>query len=221
MKAVIFDMDGVIFDSERLFVICWEKIAPKHHLENIKAFCIAATGSNSQKTKETFLKMYGEEVPYNEIVEEVREEFHRHDLPVKLGAKEILSFLHENHIPVSLASSTVHPVVVQELTDAGLIDYFDEIVTGDMVSKSKPEPDIFLLAAQKLQVKPEECFVVEDSFNGLTAADRAGMKAIMVPDLKQPDETIQNRIFQVMKDLLEVKEFFKVEFQIDKAQAEM
>lgn len=221
MKAVIFDMDGVIFDSERLFVVCWKKIAPKYHLENIQDFCIAATGANSQKTKEIFMNMYGEEIPYDEIVKEVREEFHRHVLPVKPGAQDILSFLHENHIPVSLASSTVHPVVVQELMDAGLFQYFDEIITGDMVSKSKPEPDIFLLAAKKLGVKPKECFVVEDSFNGITAADRANMKSIMVPDLKQPDATIQKHIFKVMANLLEVKKYFQTEFQIDKVHTEM
>lgn len=215
MKAVIFDMDGVLFDSERLFLECWKEIGRKYHLRNVEKASIEATGTNDAKTKEIFLSICGSNFPYDDVVEEVRNEFHQKPLPVKKGARELLHFLKIHHIPISLASSTIRSIVEKELKEADLYQYFNAIVTGDMVTKSKPEPDIFLLAAKQLHVQKEDCFVIEDSFNGILAASKANMKGIMVPDLRQPDSSIRSLALTVMNDLLEVKEYFAKEFHID------
>ncbi|MBR1675185.1 MAG: HAD family phosphatase [Eubacterium sp.] len=209
--AVVFDMDGVIFDSERAVIECWLEIAKKYDIKNIEAACLECTGTTEKKTREIMLERYGQDFPYDSYKKESSVIFHeKYDngrLPVKKGVKEILEYLKKNGKKVALASSTRNALVVQELTDAGFIDYFDKLVCGDMVNKSKPEPDIFLKACEELGVDPEKSFAIEDSFNGIRAAHAGNLRPIMVPDLKQPDEEIKELAEVVIEDLYKVIEY--------------
>jgi beta-phosphoglucomutase-like phosphatase (HAD superfamily) len=108
-------------------------------------------------------------------------------LAVKPGVRELLEYLKSSSFRTAVASSTYTHIVEKELSDAGILPFFDRIVGGDQVSRSKPNPDIFLRAAEVLDTAPEACLVIEDSYNGIRAAKAAGMRAIMVPDLLQPD----------------------------------
>jgi HAD superfamily hydrolase (TIGR01509 family) len=128
-------------------------------------------------------------------------------IPVKKGVYEIFSYLSSRKITMGLASSTRGERVIPQLTDAKLLAYFSAVVTGDMVRYSKPEPEIFLLCAEQMGVSPADTYVIEDSFNGITAAHRAGMMPIMVPDLKQPNEAIRAMTVTVEKDLHDVVKF--------------
>lgn len=210
-EAIVFDMDGVIFDSERTVLECWMSLASAYRLENLEEAFMACTGTNAAKTKEIMLERYGQDFPYDEYSKKASVLFHeKYDggkLPLKTGAEEILKFLKKNGTRIALASSTRKPVVVRELTDAGLVDYFDVIVGGDMVQNSKPAPDIFLMACSELTVNPENTIGIEDSFNGMRALGAAKMRPIMVPDLLQPDEEIKGIAEAVLDSLFDVIDY--------------
>jgi len=213
MKAVIFDMDGVIFDTERAVVECWQIVAARHDIKGIEEHCRECMGLNVPATKERFLKRYGADAPYDDLRAErkaiMMERFDQGLIATKSGAKALLTYLNEYGIPVALASSTSEAVVRDELTKAGLISHFDEIVCGDMVKNSKPDPEIFLLAASKLGVKPEDAIVIEDSYNGVRAGVAAGCYVIMVPDMIEPDDEMRAITSEISKSLDAVLEEIK------------
>ena len=206
--AVVFDMDGVIFDSEKATLDCWVEIAEQHGIPDIGTPYYACIGTNATRTREIMLEAYGEDFPYEAYAKEASELYHsRYDggrLPMKTGVREILEFLKKSGKKIALASSTRKQTVVNQLRDAGILDYFDQVVTGDMVTKSKPEPDIFLLACEKVGVRPERAFAIEDSFNGIRAAFRGKLRPVMVPDLLPADEEMEEKAEAVLPDLLTV-----------------
>lgn len=123
---------------------------------------------------------------------------------MKAGVEELLKYLKETGYKIAIASSTRSALVKEQIEDAGLMKYFDVIVGGDQVKKSKPEPDIFLKAAELLVVKPENAYVIEDSYNGIRAAKSAHMRPIMVPDMVQPDEEMQDKAWKICDSLKDI-----------------
>ena len=211
MKAFIFDMDGVIFDSERLYITCSVEAADMLGMDSVVEACRRCIGVTDEVTRAILLEIYRDE----EMVERfrdlsialVRERVAAGLLDMKPGVRELLEFLQAGGCRIAIASSTRTDIVMKELADAGLNDYFHAIVGGDQVSRSKPNPDIFLKAAELLGEKPDNCVVIEDSFNGIRAAKAAGMTAVMVPDQLEPDEEIRNLADIVLQSLTEVKEW--------------
>ena len=130
-----------------------------------------------------------------------RERYGEGRLPLKPGVVEILQDLKQRCVPLALASSTRSDIVKLELEEARLLSFFDAVLGGDMAPRSKPEPDIFLAAAKVLGAIPANCYVLEDSFNGIRAAHRAGMHPIMVPDMQQPDEEMRGLAEVIVDDL--------------------
>lgn len=212
-QAVLFDMDGVIFDSEIKVVECWKEIADKYGIEGIEEQCYACLGTTREMSRAIMLAHYGAEFPYDAYKKEMSDLFHSRygggRLPKKPGVVELLEFLQMHNIKVALASSTRREVVEQELKDGGIRSYFDAVICGDMVARSKPEPDIFLRACEELQVSPSQAVGIEDSYNGIRALAAAGVTAVMVPDLKQPTEEIAVLADIVLPDLFAVKEYLK------------
>lgn len=210
-KAVVFDMDGVIFDSERAVMQCWKEVASRHNIPNIEKAILACTGTTMVRTREIMLNLYGADFPYDEYARESSVIFHsRYDggrLPMKQGVKELLTFLKERGKKIALASSTRQQVVTDELCDAGIIEYFDRIICGDMVSRSKPAPDIFLKACEALNISPSDSYAIEDSYNGIRAAHAGGLHPIMVPDLLPADEEMQSLAEIVLPSLTSVMEY--------------
>ena len=192
--AVIFDMDGIIFDTERLYIETWKAVAREYDLENVTEMAYRIIGVNDMMSRKVFTEYYQGTRDYDQCRKRVSEVFHsRYDgkIPVKPGVQEILAYLKERNIPVALASSTRIETIQRELKEAGLYHAFDHIIGGDMIKQSKPAPDIFLAAAEKLEAAPENCYVLEDSHNGIRAAAAAGMHPIMVPDLLEVTEEMQ------------------------------
>ncbi len=210
-KAVVFDMDGVIFDSERAVMQCWKEVASRHNIPDIEKAILACTGTTMVRTREIMLNLYGADFPYDEYARESSVIFHsRYDggrLPMKPGVKELLTFLKERGKKIALASSTRQQVVTDELRDAGIIEYFDRIICGDMVSRSKPAPDIFLKACEELNISPSDSYAIEDSYNGIRAAHAGGLHPIMVPDLLPADEEMQSLAEIVLPSLTSVMEY--------------
>ena len=217
MQAVIFDMDGVIFDSERLVIECWQVVAEKHNIPDIVEICMRVQGNNREETGKRFREKYGSAFPYETYKKEVSALF-RHlygggRLPLKPGVVEILKELKRKGIPLALASSTRTDIVKLELDEAHLLHFFDAVLGGDMAPRSKPEPDIFLAAAAALGVSPANCYVLEDSFNGIRAAYRAGMHPVMVPDMQQPTEEIRGLAEVVVEDLLVALDYLRTKME--------
>lgn len=212
-KAVIFDMDGVIFDSEQAVYHGWLELADKYHLIDIEKIYRKCIGVNSEMTRQIFLDYYGEDFPYDEYKAEQSKNYHeRYDngrLPMKPGIKELLISLKKKQYGIAIASSTRTELVEEQIKNAGLREYFDVIIGGDMVKKSKPEPDIFLKAAECLGVLPEETYVIEDSYNGIRAAFAGKMIPIMVPDMLEPDSEMREKAQYICKDLYEVRELLE------------
>ena len=206
-QAVVFDMDGVIFDTERLVIEFWKEVAKKHNIPNIEHTCIQCLGTNRVRTREIFLENYGADFPFDPYRAEVTELFNTHY--TKPGIRELLSYLQEQDIKVGLASSTAQHLVRDEIGTAGLLPYFQTLVCGDMVEHSKPAPDIFLKACEILNADPTKSIAIEDSFNGIRSAHCAGMTPIMVPDQVQPTDEIRTLAFHVMPSLLDVLNWLK------------
>ncbi|MCM1272264.1 MAG: HAD family phosphatase [Clostridium sp.] len=209
--AVVFDMDGVIFDSEKKVVECWQVVAQKYDIEEIEKACSDCLGLNRVATKEYFLRKYGENFPYDEYKTEMSNLFHERygngKIPLKQGSREILGSLKKSGKRVALATSTRTEIVVEELKAAGLYDFFDAIVCGDMVEKSKPAPDIFLKACQCLDIKPCDSFAIEDSYNGVRSAHGAGIRTIMVPDLAPVNDEMRDIAETVLESLFDVMDY--------------
>lgn len=210
-EAVVFDMDGVIFDSERAVMNCWLVLADKYGIENIEKPYLACIGTTMEKTREIMLNEYGADFPYDTYAKEASRLYHeKYDggrLPMKPGVVELLTLLKEKKKKIALASSTRRQTVVNQLRDAHILDFFDAVICGDMVEKSKPAPDIFLKACEELKVEPEKAYAIEDSYNGIRAAHAGGLKPIMVPDLLPENEETEELSEVILKNLVEVMNY--------------
>ena len=209
---VIFDMDGVIFDSEQACLACWCELAERWGLDRIDEVFRKCIGTNLDQTRgiveNAYASRFGEGIA-NKLLKESSVLFHsRYDggrLPVKPGTKELLEYLREQGVPMGLASSTRRESVEKELDAAGFLDYFETLTCGDAVRVSKPDPEIYLLACEAMRVKPEEAWAIEDSYNGIRSAHAAGLHPIMVPDVIPADDEMRKLSEFICKDLTEVR----------------
>ncbi|MBQ9031251.1 MAG: HAD family phosphatase [Parasporobacterium sp.] len=207
LEAVVFDMDGVILDSERALMEIWEEVAEEISLPGIREVYIRCCGTTHETTGQILRDAYGPDFPFEELdakVYALRDQRYRSGLPVKSGIRELLEGLRELGIRIALATSTEGDRAARQLEAVGLLSYFDLVISGEMVQRSKPDPEIFLLAIDQLDVPADQTMIIEDSFNGIRAAGRTGAEAVMVPDLKQPDEEIRRLCDYVFPSLLEV-----------------
>ena len=209
MKCIIIDMDGVIFDSERAVYNIWRELSEKYGFaEDLYEVYIKCIGVNSNSTRKIFTEHYGNEFPYDEYQKEsslmYRSRYDGGKLPLKPDIEDVLKGIRDKGYKIAIASSTRTQRVRMQIEEAGLISYFDDIVGGDMVTRSKPAPDIFLEAAKRLSAVPEETYVVEDSFNGIRAAYEGGFIPIMVPDMLPPDDEMKDKARYVFSSLCEV-----------------
>ena len=212
-KAVVFDMDGVLFDTERLCQDSWIEVANRRGLPDMEIIFPKCIGRNANDSRQIVLEAYGADFDYEVFRREASDWFWKYleenGLPVKEGVRELLNWLKEQGWRIGLASSTRRSSVISHLEQAGIKDFFEEIITGDMVEHSKPLPDIYLLACRKLMVDPAGTYAIEDSPNGIRSAYRAGMKPVMVPDLLSPDEEMEQLSTRIFSSLLDVLDYFR------------
>ena len=212
MKAVVFDMDGILFDTERLCMEVWNEFADEMGIENIEKALVGCIGLNRTDTRIFLENFYGKDFPYDELRQTTSERMAKRmekEIPMLPGVRELLDYLSERKVPIGLASSSRSEVIKSHITRAGLTDYFQVVVGGDMIEHSKPLPDIYLIACEKLGVSPEDAYAIEDSPNGIRSAYSAGMKAIMVPDLIEPTEEMEEKATVILPSLFAVKEWFE------------
>ncbi len=215
MKAVIFDMDGVLFDTERLCQDSWLAVAEENGLPGMEEIFPKCIGLNANDSRRIVMDTYGEDFDYEGFRQQASKWFwdyiEKNGLPVMASVRELLAWLKEENWIVGLASSTRRSSVENHLEQAGIRDYFATVVTGDMVEHSKPQPDIYLMACKELGVEPGEAYAIEDSPNGIRSAYRAGLRPLMVPDLIAPDEEMRELSTRIFENLSDVLNFLKVE----------
>lgn len=202
-KGAIFDMDGVLFDTERIYQETWQEIAARQDITLDGSFLRAISGTNGAYMCRVIEKYYhvpdGKDI-MERCMEQVRQKLSVY-VPMKKGVRDILDYFRKNDIGIAVASSSTVQQIEANLQMSGIRDYFSVIVSGSEVNQGKPEPDIFLLAAKRLHCAPEECFVFEDSENGIRAGYAAGCFTVMVPDLLEASSEIQPYCRKICSDL--------------------
>ena len=187
IQAVIFDMDGVLFDTERLGLAQQLKACREVGYPVTEGLLMRTMGSSMAAGREIMLGALGPDFPYEKMIgrwtELMYEDMAKDGIPQKDGVREVLEVLKDRGIKAAVATSNNRSIVENYMRLAGLNDAFDAVICGDSIEKSKPAPDIYLAAAKKLGAEPSRCMGVEDSVNGVKSVRAAGMICVMVPDL--------------------------------------
>jgi HAD superfamily hydrolase (TIGR01509 family) len=210
--AVIFDMDGLMFDTERIAQNIWEQVAEQFGYQAPHKAFLGVIGKARPDVEIYTRQIFGDNFPFDGVYQRkqqlMREHLAQHGAPPKPGLIELMDWLEKKRIVKALASSSPCMVILDHLKQAGIRPArFCAIVGGDEVERGKPAPDIFLLAAAKLSVSPDECIVLEDSIAGILAAHKAGMMPLMVPDLIPPTEEAMHLAHQIFSNLYDVRDY--------------
>lgn len=208
IKAVIFDMDGLIFDTEKLLVKYWCQAANEFGFPMEREHALGIRSLARKFAIPHLQGIFGEEFDYVKIrtrrMELMSAHLSENGLETKAGIHELLDYLKAHNIPAAIATATDYERTKDYLTRAGLFERFDKIVCATMVESGKPKPDIYIYAAQQLGFEPSECLALEDSPNGVRSASSAGCITVMVPDLTEPDEEISGLIYAKATSLSDV-----------------
>jgi len=205
ITAILFDMDGLVLDTEKLYTRFWQEAANMLGYPMTKEQALGMRSLNRGAGLAKMQSYFGSEVDYDAIrakrIELMDTFVEKEGVTLKPGIRELLAYLKEQGIKTAIATSSPLERTVLYLTSVGLEKSFDELVSGYMVEKGKPEPDIYLYAAKMLDVKPEHCIVLEDSPAGILAAYRAGCLPVMIPDQDEPDEETKALLYAQVERL--------------------
>ncbi len=208
IKGIISDMDGVILDTEKLYVRFWREAASFYGFPMTLDHALGIRSLSGKLAEEKIQGWFGKEFDYNAVRQkriELMDEFvNQNGVEPKPGAKALLSYIKDNGYALALATATPVDRAVRYLKSVELYSFFDQIVSAREVKRGKPAPDIYLCAAKRLGLDPKECIALEDSQNGIRSAFAAGCKTIMVPDLDRPTEEIMPLLFGVANGLEDV-----------------
>lgn len=213
IKAVIFDMDGLMIDSERVTFEASQKALQQRGYEPSIEFYKTTLGTNEKTTKMLYKQYYGDDVPFSDISVDIHQyiedNFQENGVPVKDGLVELLQYLKDNNYKTIVATSSARERLNRILKQANLTAYFDGSICGDEVTNSKPDPEIFVKACQKLHILPDEAIVLEDSEAGIQAAFLAGIPVICIPDMKYPQEKYVKKCYLIKNSLTDVLSWFQ------------
>ena len=213
IKAIIFDMDGLMIDSERVTFECYQERLKDMNLTMDEEFYKTLLGKPIKGIYQRFYDVYGNDFPIENVIQDVHqlmaERFETEGVPVKKGLVELLHYLKDNNYKTIVATSSNRDRVDKILFQAQITDYFDDSICGDEVTKGKPNPEVFLKSCQKLGVNVDEAIVLEDSEAGIQASYDANIKVICIPDMKYPEKQYEEKTFKILKDLTEVTAYLK------------
>ncbi|MBL4930747.1 HAD family hydrolase [Clostridium paridis] len=209
-ELVIFDMDGLMFDTEIISARAWYEAGQAYGYELDKDFLFGFIGMNVNSIGNEFRKAYGDEFSFDEVNKFQKEKLENildnEGFEIKKGLLEILDYLDEKKIKKAVATSSGRVKATKLISKAGVLDRFDTIVCGDEVTKGKPDPEIFLKACSKLNVAPENALVLEDSERGLLAANAGNIKCLVIPDLIEISNENRHLASSILESLIDIKE---------------
>jgi beta-phosphoglucomutase-like phosphatase (HAD superfamily) len=208
VQAVIFDMDGLLVDTETVFRDAMMAVSERHGLTLPLPVFLSMVGATREQNRRVVLDHFGPDFPYDGWIEAVSEQAHAQiivGVTLKAGVVELIDLLEAMDIPRAVATSSGHGAVERQLGPAGLIPRFQAIIAAGDYARGKPHPDPFLAAAARLGADPAACLALEDSHNGVRAAHAAGMMTIMVPDLLEATEEIEALCVAVAETLHDVR----------------
>ncbi|MGZ8984452.1 MAG: HAD family hydrolase [Methylotenera sp.] len=215
-SAAIFDMDGLLIDSECAIMDAWINAAKLAGVSLSPSDYIQIIGKAAKECDEILTSLLGGPVEFFNAMAYVHEFLKpttpEPRFPIKPGVFELLDALRANGVPCAVASSSRRDEITHRLSDVGVLDYFAVLAGGDEVPHGKPDPAIYKLAAARLNVDPSRCIAFEDSDNGAAAALAAGLKVVVVPDIKQPSPHIIDHIFCTLDTLHEAIEHVPIWF---------
>lgn len=211
IKAVIFDMDGLMIDSERIVQRAWSIVGKRMGYGDLGEDIYQTMGLNVVRRERYFKDKYGEDFPFDQFLADYRKEYYNyvseHGIDAKAGLYELLETLKNLKIPMAVATSTARENAMKNLEAKKVNSYFETFICGDMVTDAKPSPEIYLKACEMLGVDPRSAVALEDSLNGIKAAYAAGMMPVMVPDLIKDTSEVDGLLFAKKTDLIEVSEW--------------
>ncbi len=209
ITSVIFDMDGTLFSTEPIYFKCYQQAAEPMGLKftfELFESCIGMSVADSSKLVKNY---FGRDVDVAYLYEQCGRNFEkymdRHDIPMKPCAKETLEYFRSRGLKMGVATSNISRWVEKLLEKAKIADYFSAVVTSDHVTNPKPDPEVYLRVAQNLGSEVSQCLAIEDSVAGATAAISAGMRTVVVPDLKQPNSFVRANAFGIYKSLCDMQ----------------
>lgn len=210
IHAVIFDMDGVLIDTEKHYNAAWCQAATEAGFPFTREHALLLRSCEAKEGEKLMQGIFGPSFDYYAIRERrrelVRERLAQYGLEKKPGVEETLRFLRAKGIKTAVATATALDITKSHLTTIGVCDLFDSIVSAKNVAHGKPEPDVYLYACEQIGERPQDCMAVEDSPNGIMAAYRAGLRTVMVPDLTQPDEELTKYLYACVNSLSDLCE---------------
>ncbi|MCH5207592.1 MAG: HAD family phosphatase [Oscillospiraceae bacterium] len=208
IKAVVFDLDGLLLDTEKLLIKFWVRSANEAGFPMTRENALVLRSMHKSFAVPYLKELFGEDFDYIKIrsrrMELMKSYLADNPLELKRGAVELLEFLKKEKIPAAVCTATDYDRAAEYLKTTGIFGYFDRIISATMVEKGKPMPDVYLYAAKELGLKPQECIALEDSPNGVKSAASAGFITVMVPDLTDPDEELNKIIFKKADSLIDV-----------------
>ena len=210
VRAVIFDMDGVLIDTEKHYNIAWCEAAKQAgYTDFTREHALMLRSCDARAASKMMKGIFGEQFDYYAIREIrrtiVAKRLAKYGLEKKPGLDEILAFLHKKGIKTAVATATPLELTLQHLEKIGVKDQFDKIVSAKQVENGKPAPDVYLYACGQMGEQPKDCIAVEDSPNGIRSAYAAGCMPVMVPDLTEPDEELKPLLYAVVKTLADIQ----------------
>ncbi len=213
IKAVIFDLDGTLTDTEKYYQTAWPEALRRCGYEPWPDIALELRSLGRPFAPAKFKEWFGEDFDYYAVREVrkgiVKELIAQNGIPLKPGAVEILTWLKDHGITIAMATANGLKRTEGHLAKIGIREYFDRIICADMVELGKPAPDIYAYACQQLGLDPKETFAVEDSPNGIKSAYGAGCNVIMVPDLTEPDEELMKMLYARVDKLTDIIELFE------------
>lgn len=214
IKYVIFDMDGTLLDTEPFYEQSWNETGKKWGVDVRDMYAAYVCGRPLESIKIILKERFGEDFDSEGFMSERMTLYARlaeKDMKLKAGCTEVLDFLREHGIPCAVATSTVSDLTYSNLDRMNIRQFFDAVVTGDMVEHGKPSPDIFTEAGRRIGAEADECIVCEDSYSGIEAASNAKMKPVFIPDRQPPTEETNRLAYATVGSLFDVIELIKKE----------
>lgn len=209
IKAVIFDMDGVLIDTEKYLNIYWRQAAREAGFDMTNVHALQIRSLAAKYARPYLQSIFGPEFDYEKIRARRKElmnaQLSKTGIEKKPGVDELLDYLHEKGIKTAVATATDEVRAKAYLSEIGIYEKFDQVICATMVANGKPAPDIYLYACERIGEQPQDCIGVEDSPNGIKSASAAGLHVVMVPDLTQPTEEDWKRIEAKVDSLEEIK----------------